>query len=94
MFWKVLVALVQAVLANPQLLNDILANIKQFIDLVKEVWGDDGGNVVTLAEVESSGLFDGRAGGLIELIKWLLANPETLRIILEFLRAIGVLKSE
>lgn len=81
-------------LANPQLLNDILANIKQFIDLVKQIWGEDGGNVVTLAEVESAGLFDGRAGGLIELIKWLLANPETLKIILEFLRAIGVLKSE
>ena len=89
----VLVA-IQAVLANPQLLNDILANIKQFVDVVKEIWGEDGSNVVTQAEVESSGLLDGRAGGLIELIKWLLANPETLKIILEFLRAIGVLKSE
>ena len=92
MVWKLLIAVVQAVLLNPQLLNDILASIKEFIDLVKQVWGEDGENVVSLSEVESSGLLDGRAGGLIELIKWLLANPEALRVILEFLKAIGVLK--
>jgi hypothetical protein len=91
-FWKVIIALFQAVLANPQLLNEILANIKEFIELVKQIWGDDGKNVVTQADLEASGLFDGRAGGLIELIKWLMANPDTLRLILDFLRAIGVLK--
>lgn len=93
MIWKVIIVVVQAVLANPQLLNDILAKIKEFIDLVKEIWGDDGRNVVTQAELDSAGLMDGKAGGLIELIRWLMANPEVLQVILQFLRAIGVLKS-
>ncbi len=93
MFWKVIIALFQAVLANPQLLNDILANIKEFIELVKQIWGDDGKNVVAQADLEASGLLEGQAGGLIELIRWLMANPETLKLILDFLRAIGVLKS-
>jgi hypothetical protein len=92
-FWKVIIALFQAVLANPQLLNEILANIKEFIELVKQIWGDDGKNVVAQADLEASGLLEGRAGGLIELIRWLMANPETLKLILDFLRAIGVLKS-
>jgi hypothetical protein len=48
---------------------------------------------VAQADVEASGLLVGRSGGLIELIKWLMANPETLKLILDFLRAIGVLKS-
>jgi hypothetical protein len=91
-FWKVIIALFQAVLANPQLLNEILANIKEFIELVKRIWGDDGRNVITQTDLEASGLLDGRAGGLIELIKWLIANPDTLRVIIEFLRAIGALK--
>lgn len=93
MIWKVIIVVVQAVLANPQLLNDILAKIKEFIDLVKEIWGDDGRNVVTQAELDSAGLMDGKAGGLIELIRWLMANPEVLQVVLQFLRAIGVLKS-
>ncbi len=93
MIWKVIIVVVQAVLANPQLLNDILAKIKEFIDLVKEIWGDDGRNVVTQSELDSAGLMDGKAGGLIELIRWLMANPEVLQVILQFLRAIGVLKS-
>jgi hypothetical protein len=92
-FWKLILIAAQVVLANPQLLNDLLANIKEFIDLVKEIWGDDGNNVVTQSDLEASGIFAGRAGGLVELIKWLLANPETLRVVIEFLRAIGVLKS-
>lgn len=93
MIWRLAFVVVQAILANPQLLNDILANIKEFVDLVKEIWGDDGKNVVTQAELESTGLLNGRGSGLIELIKWLMANPETLKLILDFLRAIGVLKS-
>jgi hypothetical protein len=91
--WKLVLVIAQALLANPQLLNDFLANVKEFVDLVKQIWGDDGKNVVAQADVEASGLLVGRSGGLIELIKWLMANPETLKLILDFLRAIGVLKS-
>ena len=93
MIWKMIMVVVQAVLANPQLLNEILANIKEFIDVVKQIWGDDGYNVITQSEIEATGILDGRGGGLIELVKWLIANPEVLQVILQFLRAIGVLKS-
>ena len=93
MVLKFFLVIAQALLSNPQLLNDFLANVKEFVDLVKQIWGDDGKNVVAQSEIEASGLLNGRAGGLVELIKWLMANPETLKIVLDFLRAIGVLKS-
>lgn len=93
MVLKFFLVIAQALLSNPQLLNDFLANVKEFVDLVKQIWGEDGKNVVAQADVEASGLLNGRAGGLVELIKWLMANPDTLKIILDFLRAIGALKS-